>query len=296
VSDGEKLTAIGRETPGHRFMLGLTTLADSRRYDLPSASLQTHVTGPTGTAFSTAGGRTFVAPTDGSLAAIAQAISPDRSTGLWPIDYTKLRTSAAGAKVYPGTTVVYLAAPTTGLPAADAANMAQLMSFVATSGQSPGHGNGQLPPGYVPLSKADGLSALADFTVRAATAVVGQRSAQPAAVWALQPFSLATSTKPDSTPASSGTSGTGAHPTGSRGGPSSASGPPGVSVPTAPATTTTSASQKAPTVAQTVALGITPSVKSGVAASLLPLFLLLSLVSAAVALLSNSTRRLRRRA
>jgi hypothetical protein len=67
-------------------------------------------------------------------------------------------------------------------------------------------------------------------------------------------------------------------------------------VPPTASTTTATPPQKAPAIAQTVALGITPSVKAGVAANLLPLLLLLSFVSAVVALVSNSARRLRRRA
>ena len=293
VSDGEKLTSVGRETPGHRFMLGLTTLADAQRYDLVSASLQTHVSGATGGQFTDASGRTFVAPTNDSLAALGQATSPNKSTGLWPIDYSALRTTSAGAKVYPGTMVVYLAAPTTGLPAADATNLAQLLSFIGTAGQTPGHGSGQLPPGYVPLTKTTGFAALAGYTVRAAAAIAGQHSLQPSAVWALKPFSPASTSAPTGSPTTGSSGGQSSQQTGGSAPPSTTSAPPSVTVPKTPSATTQPPA--APTVAQTVALGITPSVESGIAGNLLPLLLLLAIVSAAISLLSNSARKLRRR-
>ena len=54
--------------------------------------------------------------------------------------------------------VVYAAVPTSGLPSGtDAKDYASFLRFVAGPGQHPGRGVGQLPPGYLPLTKANGL-------------------------------------------------------------------------------------------------------------------------------------------
>jgi hypothetical protein len=159
------LTAAGAESPGYYFMLGITPLADDSRYDLQTASLQT-----------TSG--TFVAPSNDSLEAATDLLQPDATTGTWPIPYDQFETSA-GAGAYPGTMVVYAAIPTSGLPAQAAADYANILTFAAGPGQTPGDGIGQLPPGYLPLTAADGLGGLAAYTIAAATDVAAQNGQIP---------------------------------------------------------------------------------------------------------------------
>jgi hypothetical protein len=162
---GEKMTTGGRQSAPHRFMIGITPLADTQRYLLQNAALQT-----------TSG--TFVAPSDASLQAAAALLTPDPTTGTWPIPYTSFQ-QPAGASAYPGTLLVYAAIPTTGLPAADATDYAAFLQFAATSGQVPGFGVGQLPPGYLPLTAANGLGGLSAYTLAAATDVAAQNGQVP---------------------------------------------------------------------------------------------------------------------
>ena len=130
---GEKLTAAKRQSPGFRFLIGITPLADAQRYLLQTAALET-TTG------------TYVAPSTTSLKAATSLLKPDPTTGTWPIPYSTFQTTA-GAAAYPGTLVVYAAVPTSGLTATDAQDYADLLKFAATTGQTPGPGVGQLPPG-----------------------------------------------------------------------------------------------------------------------------------------------------
>jgi len=164
-STGEKLVANGRQPVGDRFMIGITPLADNQRYQLQSAALET-----------TNGN--FVAPSTTSLEAATSLLKPDPSTGTWPVPYTQFE-QPAGASAYPGTMVVYAAIPTTGLWAKDAQDYASFLTFAAGAGQTEGFGVGQLPPGYLPLTAADGLGALADYTVAAAADVAAQNGQVP---------------------------------------------------------------------------------------------------------------------
>ena len=159
------LSGAGTQSPGDYFMLGITPLADGARYDLQTAALQT-TTG------------TFVAPSNASLEATTSLLQPDTSTGTWPIPYSQFET-ALGSAAYPGTLVVYAAVPTSGLAPTAAADYAALLTFAAGPGQTPGEGIGQLPPGYLPLTAADGLGGLAAYTVAAAADVAAQNGQVP---------------------------------------------------------------------------------------------------------------------
>jgi hypothetical protein len=75
--------------------------------------------------------------------------------------------------------VVYAAIPTTGLPSPDAAEYASFLQFAATTGQTPGDGIGQLPPGYLPMTSANDLGAFANYTTEAATDVGAQKGQVP---------------------------------------------------------------------------------------------------------------------
>lgn len=178
-AQNQKLTAIGREASGSRFLVGLVSLADAVRYQLDVASLQTHNTN-TGTApFTDAGGRTFVAPSDASMKAAAALLWPDTKVGSWVVPYGTLHTDARGIQAYPGTMLMSIDVPTSGLPKSEAAQYSSLLQFVAGAGQAPGLGNGQLPPGYLPLTSANGLATQAKYTRSAAAAVAAQRGVVP---------------------------------------------------------------------------------------------------------------------
>ncbi len=277
VSAGEKLVSVGRENPGFRFMLGVTSIADAQRYRLDMASLETQ-TAPTAAAkFTSTAGRTFVSPSDASMKAAMALAKPNSSSGTWPISQTKLRTAPAGAHAYPGTMVVYTAVPTKGLPHGLAVDYAKLLQYAATDGQHTGYGNGQLPPGYLPLTQAEGLAQLADYTTRAAAAVKAQNGALPALVG-----------KPGAgtNGGDGGGSGTGSG-TGTGTGSGGDDNEPGVTPPT-----TGSSKDKAagtgttPTVAGTPSAtspGITAAASSTVAGTALPALLVLAILSGLIA-------------
>jgi hypothetical protein len=166
TSVGEKLVALGRQTVGYRFLIGITPLADDYRYQLQAAALQT-----------TPGH--FVAPTDASLGAAASFLTPDETTGTWDVPYAQLASDPKADAAYPGTMVVYAAVPTTGLTSQSAGDYAQLLRFAAGAGQQPGYGVGQLPPGYLPMTAANGLGDFVDYTTAAATDVATQDGRMP---------------------------------------------------------------------------------------------------------------------
>jgi hypothetical protein len=159
------MVANGTESPGFRFLLGITPLADVYRYGLTPAELMT-----------TDG--TFVGPSEASMKAAASLLRPDASTGTWPIPYSEFDTPD-GSSAYPGTMVVYAAVPTSGLPKTAAADLASVLRFAAGSGQTPGSGVGQIPGGYLPLTASDGLGSLASYTVAAAADVAAQNGEIP---------------------------------------------------------------------------------------------------------------------
>ncbi len=162
---GEKLVADTRQGAGQYFMLGITPLADDSPFALQPALLQT-----------TPGN--FVGPTTSALQATASLLKPDATTGTWPIPYSEFET-AKGQSAYPGSLVVYAAVPTQGLPKADAADLGQILQFAATTGQQQGTDPGQLPPGYLPLTSANGLGGLAAYTQAAAADVTAQNGQVP---------------------------------------------------------------------------------------------------------------------
>jgi hypothetical protein len=134
---------------------------------------------PRATTFSSGAGRTFVAPSDASLQAAARLLVPDESTGTWGIPPDAIRTKPGGADAYPGTMVLSAQVPTLGLPHTDAGRYAQFLRFAAGEGQTPGTSIGQLPPGYLPMTAANGLESLAAYTRLAAAAVEAQAGDLP---------------------------------------------------------------------------------------------------------------------
>lgn len=179
-SAGEKLVSLGRQTPGFRFMIGLTSLGDAARYSLPVAQLETRTATDAPTKFTDATGRDFAAGTTAGLKAAIDTATPDEASGTWVISPTTLRQGASTASAYPGTMLVSTAVPTARLPQADADRYAQFLRFIAGPAQVPGTDVGQLPAGYLPMSAGSGQQRLAAYTLKAADAVAAQKGEVPA--------------------------------------------------------------------------------------------------------------------
>ena len=132
------LWKLGRVEPqgvGNRFMLGLVTLADARRYGLSVAKLQSSY-------------GHYVAPDNKGLSA---ALATATSSGDMQPFVMKAKTLRHTDAAYPGTMVVYTAVKTSGMAVEDAQNVAQFLQVSSTEGQRPGRGVGQLPEGYLPI-------------------------------------------------------------------------------------------------------------------------------------------------
>lgn len=174
---GAKLVAEGRQNPGFRFVIGLTSLGDARRYDLDTAALQTYIAPSAPAKMADGTGRSFAAADDAGLRSAAKVLTPDDAAGTWRLPYGALLGQPANAGVYPGSMLVSLAAPTLGRSPDTAKALSALLAYAAGPGQVSGLDLGQLPPGYLPLTAANGLGAEQSFTVRAAAAVAAQRGA-----------------------------------------------------------------------------------------------------------------------
>lgn len=167
----EKLVTANRQSPGNRFVLGLASLGDAQRYGLQTASLLSAESNESPF-------QTFVSPTNHSLRQTFQLTSFDSASGSWPIPYDKIRSDSNG-HAYPGAMVVYGDVPTSGLPPANARAYARLLDFAAGTGQTPGLSAGQLPPGYLPMTSANGMGAMVTYTRNAATDVRAQNGLVP---------------------------------------------------------------------------------------------------------------------
>lgn len=177
---GTQPVRVSRTPPGSRFMLALVSLGDAQRYDLQVASLQSQVApGTPSGQFAPVTQRSFVGPSDSSLRSAARLIAPDSATGTWQIPDGAVEASPSGAGAYPGAMVVSTQVPTSGLAPTDATNLSKFLQFAAGPGQTPGSGFGQLPPGYLPMTAANGMGALAGYTQAAADAVAAQAGAVP---------------------------------------------------------------------------------------------------------------------
>jgi hypothetical protein len=280
---GAKLVANGRESPGHQFMLGVVSLGDARRYNLPVASLESQRSSSTPAMFTSTKGQTFVAPSDDSMKAAADLLKPDNKAGTWPISYNKWRTASAAKDAYPGTLVVYADIPTSGLHPDDARAYADLLDYTSGAGQVPGIAQGQLAPGFLPVTASNGLAAMMLYTKRAAVAVDQQAGKTPSLK------QIKKQTKPPKTPPPSSTKPSGTPP-------SSGTTPlPGVSSP--PATNPGPKPDTAPTptpTSSTVAVGKTEAIDAGIGRELFPLVVLLLLIAGGTAAGLKLFRRPRR--
>lgn len=122
------------QSPGTRFMFGVTDIASATRLKLPMAKL-TNASG------------TPIAPTAES---IATAIASLEDTAIPGVVTPNPSMDAAGA--YPLATVAYAAVSVCDATLGQLANYTKLLTFAKGKGQTPGSERGNLPEGYVPLS------------------------------------------------------------------------------------------------------------------------------------------------
>ncbi|MET7419409.1 hypothetical protein [Dactylosporangium sp. NPDC005555] len=268
---GVNMGAIGRQEYRARFMLGVTSLADADFFQLNKAALQSHSTVPAGEQFTGRQGRTFVEPTEDSMRLAMRYAKQDATSNTWLMQYDKL-VGADAAGAYPGTLPVFATVPTTNIGAEEGRKLAQLLRFAATDGQIQGLGNGQLPPGYLPLTAANGLGDLVAYTLRAADAVQAQAGTVPLVGGGNAPTTPA--------PTNGGTGGTGGTGTGS-----------GATVPAAgsrPSGAVPSTSASAPPAAEPRASGFTAGLSSALAAWALPIAVVISLAALLIGSLTRA--------
>ncbi len=245
-----KLGRVDRQSYGARFVLGVVSLGDAARYGIKTAALQTRK-------------GAYVAPTDAALAR-AISLSEQRRPRLpFVLDQADV---ARDGKAYPGTMVVYTAAKLRGLDEETATKVAQFVRISTTEGQRRGSGNGQLPAGYLPITRTGPTAKLFDSAQLVADAIEAQRPA-PA--------------DPDPSDAPSGAE-PGAGPgTTTGGGLTPPVDAPPATAPLAPAAPTASVPPVLD-VADPVATSATAVEQSGTAGRLLPLLLLAGLVGGLV--------------
>jgi hypothetical protein len=267
------MTTEGQETVGDRFMIGITTLADAERYNLPTAALLTYTKPGTPALFSSTAGMTFAAPDNATLRNAAALLVPDKADYDWTFPYALYdKDSTRVEQAYPGSMLVYADVPTSGLPKlngqeVDAADYANFVDFAATAGQYPGGAVGQLASGYLPMTAANHLSAEASYAVRAASAIAAQKGAIPSLTPPKKSATAKATTRPgSSTSSASSTSGTGSTST------------------SATASATPAGSQSAspsPSPSTTMRLALTPEANFGVGGYVLPAVAGLALLAAA---------------
>jgi hypothetical protein len=199
-------------------------------------------------------------------------MQPDNKTGSWTVPYSKMRTAGSGKSAYPGTMLISTDVPTHGLTPALAKDYGKFLDFVATTGQHTGFGAGQLPPGYLPMTAADGAGKMVAYTKAAAVDVAAQNSKVPSLNGPRPHVTPSRSSSP--APSSSSPSSSSQPSSGSS---SSASGQSASSSPGA-STVTTSPGPKT-----TQHVAITADVRSAISGAILPLVLLIALIGATIA-------------
>ncbi|SFA84607.1 hypothetical protein SAMN05192575_101778 [Nocardioides alpinus] len=160
ITEPWKIGRIDRQGVGTRFMLGVVSMGDARRLGLDEASLATR--------------GTFVGPTEAAITRALRLAEPSED-GDQPFELDVAELVKADA--YPGAMIVYTAARTANLPQADADKVAQFIEVATSEGQKAGYGNGELPPGYVPLKKTGVTAPLWKQAQAVATAIAEQKGA-----------------------------------------------------------------------------------------------------------------------
>lgn len=152
---------VSRQPYGQRFMLGIISLGDAERYGLRTAALETSAD-------------RYVAPSRAALARGVQLAEQDTRYGPFELDQQDVREDG---RAYPGTMIVYTAARLRGMAKAEAAKVASFIRIATTEGQRTGRGNGQLPEGFLPITKTGTTKKLYDSARIVAAAVAAQRRA-----------------------------------------------------------------------------------------------------------------------
>lgn len=243
-----KLGRIDRQSFGSRFMLGIVSLGDEKRFGLRSAALQTKT------------GR-YVAPDGDSVSAAIALTEQDKRYEPFLLDQADVKDSA---RAYPGTMVIYAAARLRNLDPEEAAKVAQFIRVATTEGQQVGTGNGELPQGFVPIRDSGATKKLFVAAQEVADAVEKQTPAP----------------EPDPEPTnepSDNPGGNGGNPSG--GGPVAP--PPGGGEPSTAPTPTAPPTSTAPP--EPVAMPETTALTSSMAGGLLPTLLIVGLLGIAVA-------------
>ncbi|WP_405056585.1 hypothetical protein OG474_28075 [Kribbella sp. NBC_01505] len=111
----------------------------------------------------------FVAPTVEAMGYALDGAIPDKSSGVWNIDYAGM-----DKRGYPGTMITYAAVPTANLPSTLATRYADNIRWMSTEGQQWGQEAGQLPDGYLALTQA-----MRDQAAKVADAVAAQTGTIP---------------------------------------------------------------------------------------------------------------------
>ncbi len=172
---------LGPELLGFRFLIGLVSLPAAQQLDLDTAALQAYANPELESVSQTdfVAGRLFVAPTQASLQSAAALFQPDPTTGSWVLPETDFPGDSSAQGAYPGTMLMAADIPTSGLPAQDATEYGEYLSFAATAGQTGGAGVGQLPAGYLPMTATNGMGDEVAYTQAAAVDVAAQNGAVP---------------------------------------------------------------------------------------------------------------------
>lgn len=137
-------TAWGSDGPqvsGQNFVISITDSASAAQYGDQVASLS-----PSG---DDAPDRPFVAPTEQSLLAGEQAMTPSPIPGVLQSD-----SSSTAGNAYPLTMLTYAATTPESLSQTARQNYASFLQYAVGAGQTPGENIGQLPAGYAPLPAA----------------------------------------------------------------------------------------------------------------------------------------------
>jgi hypothetical protein len=129
---GWRLTAP--QLSGNHAVLALVDTATAARYSLPVAALQT-------------GRDTFVAPDQDSLAAGLAAMGPSEIDGV-----LSSNPSPDSDEAYPLTHIAYAVTAPDRLTKDERTAYSKFLRYIATDGQEPGIEQGELPPGYLPLT------------------------------------------------------------------------------------------------------------------------------------------------
>ena len=158
-TDPWKIGRVDRQGVGTRFLLGLVSTGDAERLGLSQAALES-------------GGSTYVGPTTSAMSKAIRTAEPSKS-GDAP--FVLDMPAVIKAKAYPGTMIVYTAARTANLAKKDAAKVAEFVRISTTEGQKAGYGNGELPLGYLPITKTGVTAPLWKQSQAVATAIGEQK-------------------------------------------------------------------------------------------------------------------------